>query len=480
MIPEANRPVRLTNRRKPITNNPALNDQRDRYRGKEIVSTTTTGLDGESAGRDKLLDNPNYKRYVVAVLVLGYIFNTVDRGALGILVEPIRQELQISDTLMGLLTGLAFSLFYSVMGIPIARLADRWSRVKVLTLAITTWSIATALCGAAYNYMSLFFARSLTAVGEAGGSPPSHSLISDYFPLSKRATALAVYAMAVPIGTAVGSFSSGWSNVFFGWRWTFVIVGLPGLLVALLVWLTIKEPPRGYSDGTGGRQQVAPPFLEVFRFLLTRRSFMHMAFAAALHASVWYSGSIWNATFFVRSHGMNTGVAGTYLSIFALIGAIGSFSGGYLADKISTKKDDKRWYMWVPGIGCLAMIPFQFLSYLSPNMAVVVPSFSIMVVLASLFFGPSFAVAQSIATVRMRAVATSVLLFIQTIIGLTAGPFLVGLLSDVFAESAGIHSLRYGLVIVGLANIWAAFHYYMGARSYREDLAVTARLNAAV
>ncbi|HEY8521719.1 MAG TPA: MFS transporter, partial [Gammaproteobacteria bacterium] len=219
------------------------------------MSTTTTEARATPAESDKLLDSPAYKGYVLVLLVLGYIFNVIDRGVLGVLVEPIKAELQISDTAMGLLTGLAFAVFYSVMGVPIARLADRWSRVNVLALAITLWSLATAACGAAWNYLSLFVARSLTGVGEAGGSPPSHSLISDYFPISQRATALAIYAMSVPIGTAIGNFTSGWSNVYLGWRWTFALVGLPGLLVALLVWLTLKEPPRGYSDGPGAKQR---------------------------------------------------------------------------------------------------------------------------------------------------------------------------------------------------------------------------------
>lgn len=443
------------------------------------MSTTSSGAQS-SAVTDPLLDKPGYKWYVVFVLVLGYVFNVVDRGALGVLVQPIKTELQISDTAMGLLTGLAFALFYSVMGVPIARLADRWSRVNVLTLAITLWTVATALCGTAYSYASLFFFRSLTGVGEAGGSPPSHSLISDYFPLSKRATALAVYAMSVPLGTSIGSIASGWGNVYFGWRWTFVMVGLPGLAVALLVKLTIKEPPRGYSDGPQKKQLTAPPFMEVCKFLLTRRSFMHMSLAAALHSVVWYAGTSWNVAFLVRYHEMNTGVAGSYIGIFALIGAIGSFAGGFLADRISTKTGDKRWYMWVPGIACIAMVPFTLVAYSSPDMAIVLPAWSIMVVLASMFFGPSFAVAQSIATVRMRAVSASVLLFIQTIIGLTIGPLLVGAISDYFAPSVGdVVSLSYGLMIVGLANFWAALHYYLGSRTYRDDLATTAKLNVA-
>ena len=314
--------------------------------------------------------------------------------------------------------------------------------------------------------VSLFFFRCTTGIGEAGGSPPSHSLISDYFAGSRRATALAVYAMAVPFGTAIGSFVSGHSNVSFGWRWTFFIVGAPGLLVALLAWLTIKEPPRGYSD-KGKAKLETPAFLDVFRFLLTRKSFVHMSVAAAAHSVMWYAGSNWNPSFFVRAHGMNTGVAGNYLASFALIGAIGTFAGGLLADLASVRYGDRRWYMWVPAIACLTMVPFQFFAYLSPQLSVVVPTFTVMVVLASMFFGPSFAMGQSLATVRMRAMSASVLLFIQNIIGLTAGPWLVGQISNHLGNNGT--SLRYAMVIVGISNIWAAFHYYMGSRTYRQD-----------
>jgi len=427
-----------------------------------------------------LLDKPTYQYYVLFVLVLGYIFNVIDRGVLAVLQLNIREELEISRTAMGLLTGLGFGLFYAVMGIPIARLADRWSRVNVLALAISLWTVSTALCGAAYNYVTLAIFRTATGIGEAGGSPSSHSLISDYFPTSRRATALAIYAMSVPIGTAIGNFSSGWSNEYFGWRWTFVIVGLPGVLVSLLVWLTVKEPPRGYADGPKFKTKPqAPPFLDVFRFLLTRKSFMHMSVAAALHSVMWYAGSNWNAEFFRSWHDLSSGVTGNYLATFALIGALGSFMGGFLADRLSTRHNDKRWSMWVPGIACLSMVPFQFVSYLSPNLAVVVPSFSIMVVLASMFFGPSFSVAQSIATVRMRAMSASVLLFIQSIIGLTLGAALPGTISDLLAPTTGEASLPYAMVIVGFANVWAAVHYFLGARTYRQDLAETAKLNAA-
>lgn len=444
--------------------------------------TTTEAPKEQDLATSTALDKPTYQYYVLFMLVLGYIFNVVDRSSVfGAVLPAIKKEIAASDLEMGLLSGATFAVFYSFLGIPIARLADRWSRVNVLALSIALWSAATASCGAAWNYMSLFTSRAMTAVGEAGGSPPSHSLISDYFPISKRATALAIYAMAVPIGTSIGNYSSGWLNVWYGWRQTFVIVGFPGVVLAALMWLTIKEPPRGYSDATRSRRAQAPPFFEVFKFLLARNSFMHMSLAAALHSVVWYSGTTWNNTFFVWSHGLNSGQAGSRLAIFSLIGAIGSFAGGLLADRLSVKKDDKRWYMWVPGIACVVMVPFQLAAYLSRDLTIVVPiTFSLMFIFASMFFGPSFAVAQSIATVRMRAVSASVLLFIQTIIGMTLGPAIVGQISDmlkpIVGEGAGI---AYPMAAIGVVNLWAALHYFLAARRYREDLTQTATLNAA-
>ena len=444
--------------------------------------TTTEAPKEQDLAKSTALDKPTYQYYVLFMLVLGYIFNVVDRSSVfGAVLPAIKKEIAASDLEMGLLSGATFAVFYSFLGIPIARLADRWSRVNVLALSIALWSAATASCGAAWNYMSLFTSRAMTAVGEAGGSPPSHSLISDYFPISKRATALAIYAMTVPIGTSIGNYSSGWLNVWYGWRQTFVIVGFPGVVLAALMWLTIKEPPRGYSDATRSRRAQAPPFFEVFKFLHARNSFMHMSLAAALHYVVWYSGTTWNNTFFVWSHGLNSGQAGSRLAIFSLIGAIGSFAGGLLADRLSVKKDDKRWYMWVPGIACVVMVPFQLAAYLSRDLTIVVPiTFSLMFIFASMFFGPSFAVAQSIATVRMRAVSASVLLFIQTIIGMTLGPAIVGQISDmlkpIVGEGAGI---AYPMAAIGVVNLWAALHYFLAARRYREDLTQTATLNAA-
>lgn len=419
-----------------------------------------------------------YRWCVLFVLFLGYVVNVMDRAVLSVLLESIKETFTLSDTQLGLLGGIAFAFFYATLGIPIAAWADRSNRRNVLAIAITLWSGMTALCGAAVNFLTLLIARAGTAVGEAGGTPPSHSLISDYFPLDKRATALSLYALGVPLGTMLGNYLGGWGDHEFGWRWTFVMIGAPGLAVALLVRLTVREPQRGMSDAVSARASAAaaPKIGAVFAYLWQRNAFRHQCLAAALHSVVWYAGSSLNASFFIRTHDMTCKQAGLWLALIALVGGIGTFLGGYLADRISVRTDDRRWYMWLPGIATLAMVPFQFVAYLSDDLQVVAGAFAIMIVLAAMFFGPSFAVTQALATLRMRATAISILLFVQTLIGLGLGPLFAGMISDYLRPTHGVDSLRYGLVIVGLANIWATVHYFVGARTLRRDLEETTRL----
>jgi MFS family permease len=457
------------------------------------MASVPSGAASNTQRAPTLFDSTGYKSYVLGVLVLAYIFNTIDRGVVGIVAPLMRQELGLSDTQLGLLGGPAFAFFYAFMGIPIARLADRWSRVNVLALAVALWSAATAACGAALGFLSLLFARFFVAVGEAGGSPSSHSIISDLFSIRQRATALSIYAMAVPFGAALSNVSLGWFSQFFGWRATFFVIGVPGIAIAVLVKLTVREPPRGYADGPSAQPRPeAPPITEVLRFLMRKKSFVHMSIAAALHSIVWYTGRQWDFEFFHRSHELSQGQTGNYLGAFALIGTLGTLAGGYLADKLSRDKEDTRWLMWVPGIACAIMVPIQFVAYMHPSLSLVVPAFVGMVILASMFFGPSFTVAQSLATVRMRAVSTSLLLFVQTLIGYGLGPVIVGAISDLLAPGlaptiqpdpddplVGNDSLRIAIVAIGLCNLWAAFHYFVGARSIREDLEDTGRLNAA-
>jgi MFS family permease len=394
--------------------------------------------------------------------------------------QAIKREFNATDAQLGILSGVPFALFYSFLGIPIAAWADRSSRRNVLAWSCALWSAATGVCGMAVNFAMLFAARIGTAVGEAGGSPPSHSLISDYFPKLKRGTAFSIFALAVPFGTAIGAAVGGWGTQHLGWRATFYLVGFPGIFLALLVRATVIEPPRGYADF--GRKVAekgkAPAITDVLSFMFRRSSFVHMSLGVALHSLVWYASGTFNNSFFQRSHQMTASQAGYWISLFSMIGGVGTFAGGFLADRLSRRNNDRRWYLWVPGLATLACVPFQFVAYLSADRALVMPAFGAMTFMAAVFFGPSFAMTQSIATLRMRSVATSLLLLVQTLIGQGIGPWLAGFISDRLAPSMGLQSLRYALVIVGLVNIWAALHYLIGARSLRQDLEATEKLAA--
>jgi MFS family permease len=420
-----------------------------------------------------------YRYYVLGVLFLTYAVNVMDRGVLGVLLESIKHEFSLNDLQIGFLSSLPFAFFYATLGVPIAALADRTVRRNVLAACCALWSVATAACGMAVNFSTLLVGRALTGVGEAGGTPPSHSLISDYFSRATRATALSIYALGVPLGTMLGNFIAGRGNDHYGWRTTFILAGVPGLVIALVVWLTVREPPRGMAElGARTTKVAAPPVREGLKFLWSYPSFRHMCVAAGLHSVVWYAGSQLNGSFFRRVHEMSAQEAGDRLALFAALGAIGTFLGGLLADRLATQKNDRRWYMWVPGIATLVMVPFQFTSYLSGDLDVVIPSFVFMTILASMFFGPSFAVSQMLGTLRTRALATSILLFVQTFVGLGLGPLVAGALSNSMASSFGeATSLRYALVIVGIANIWATAHYMIGARTIRQNVAATEAIN---
>lgn len=425
-----------------------------------------------------------YRNFALGVLFLGYVVNFIDRSILSILLEPIKLDLALNDTQLGLLGGLAFAIFYTTLGIPIAALADRWSRVKILAISMIVWSGMTALCGMASNFVMLLLARIGVGVGEAGASPPSHSLISDYFPLETRATALSIYALGIPFGAMIGNFVGGWGAQELGWRMTFLLVGIPGIFVALLVLSTLKEPPRGMSEKKNQPSQadldeevVAPKVKEVLSFLWQRRSFRHIGFAAGLHAFVGYGAGTWNAPFLIRSHEMPITEVGFWLALISGIGAIGTFAGGYLSDRISDRTGDRRWYMWVPGISTVLMVPFQFVAYLHGGLWAVIPALLVVSILGGMYLGPSFAMTQGLVSLRMRAVASAILLFMLNIIGMGLGPYFVGVVSDLLAPTYDISSLRYALCLAVLANLWATTHYFLSTRTLREDLEKTEALN---
>ncbi len=417
---------------------------------------------------------PAYRWYALGLLVVVYVFNFIDRSILGILVEPIKQDLGASDTMMGFLGVIAFATFYTFLGIPIARMADRGSRRNVLAVCLAIWSGATALCGLVGNFFHLLLARIGVAVGEAGGSPPSHSMISDMFPADRRATALAVYALGIPIGTMLGNLGGGWINEAFDWRTAFMVVGLPGVILALIVRFTLKEPPRGMSDGVSAEAQGAPPpVAEVFRHLWSRRSFRFLSLGAALHAFVGYGVSYWIPAMFNRTHGLGTGEMGTALFYLGFASIAGTILGGYLGDRMGVK--DSRWYVWLPGLATFISVPFSAYVYLSdaPYMALWVLAIPYM--LGAYYLGPTFALTQGMVGLRMRALASSILLFVLNIIGLGLGPQFTGIASDVLQATTdlGVESLRWALVISLIFNVLSSVFYILAAKTLREDLART-------
>jgi predicted MFS family arabinose efflux permease len=409
----------------------------------------------------------------LGVLVLVYVLNFVDRQILSILVEPIRRELGVSDTAMGFLTGGAFAVFYTFAGIPIARFADRSVRRTVIAVGCAAWSVMTAASGLARGFGDLAAARIGVGIGEAACSPPAHSLLADYFPPERRATALSVYASGIHFGTAFGYLAGGWINAAFDWRTAFVAVGLPGLALALVVRLTVREPARGLSEG-GSAGEGVPPTREVFRFLWALPSFRHLAFASALTAFAGYALAIWTPAFLMRVHGLGSGEIGTWLGLIAGIGgAAGAWLGGVASDRLGAR--DPRFSLWIPAAAALAGLPFALLLLFwpTPHAALLlgIPA----TLLGAMWLGPVFALTQTLVRIRMRSVASAILLFIVNLIGLGLGPQVVGALNDLLRPSYADAAVRWSLAgVVVTTSVWAALHFALAARTVARDLGAKA------
>jgi MFS family permease len=418
---------------------------------------------------DPPLASARTRAYVLTMLVIVYVFNFLDRQIVTILAEPIKVDLGLNDTQIGLMTGLAFAIFYTVLGIPIARLADRANRVSIISVALVIWSGMTALCGAAQNFVQMLVARIGVGVGEAGCSPPAHSLIADYYPPEKRASALSIYALGIPIGSILGLLAGGWIAEFYGWRMAFFIVGVPGIALALLVKLTVPEPIRGMSDGAAAGSGESLSLGETLRALAKNRTMVHIAMGGALTSFVGYGLGQWLPAFFIRIHGLGIAETATYFGLaLGVASAIGTFLGGTLADRLGRR--DRRMYAWLPAGGVLLAFPFYVAALISGNPYLAIAILVAPSLLNSLWLGPAFGTIQNLAPMRMRALASAILLFILNIIGLGFGPFLVGVLSDLLSGRFGHDSLRYAILIATGAYFWAGAHFLLAARTIREDL----------
>lgn len=405
------------------------------------------------------------RRYTLFMLVAVFTSSHVDRQIMGILGQPIKESLVISDTQLGLLSGIMFALFYATLGMPMAMWADRNNRRNLIAFSVFLWSLMTALCGMASNYLQLLLLRIGVGVGEAGSNPPSHSMIADLYPPERRATAMAIFGTGVNWGILLGFLVGGWVNEFFGWRAAFLIVGLPGIALALLVRFTVPEPPRGTSNAAPAEPRPpapspeAPPFKEVVRFLASHAILRHLIFASSLIAFAGYAAIIWVPVYLVRIHGLGTGIVGTYLAlIVGFGGAAGILLAGRLADRLSAQRGP-QWLPWIVALANLIGLPLLLWTFLAPSAAGALLGFAVPAMLATVYVAPSFALIQNEAPVPMRAVAAAINLFITNIIGLGLGPFSVGFFSDVFAASTGEESLRYGLMMTGVALLWGVGHY---------------------
>jgi len=410
-----------------------------------------------------------YQNYVLGLLTLVYTFNFFDRQIVTILQEPIKAELGLFDWQLGLLTGLSFAVFYTILGIPIARLADKSNRRNIVAISLTVWSGMTALTGFTQNFVQILLARMGVGIGEAGGSPPAHSMISDYFPPKKRATALSIYSMGVYIGLMIAFGLGGWLATKYGWRGAFLIVGVPGILLAVIMRLTVKEPIRGFYDSEKAKSIPTPGFLESIKYLFSKKTFTFLAFGTGLHAYVGYAYTSWMPPFMSRIHEMDLTTIGLAFAFsIGVGGGLGTFLGGFISDRLA--KRDNRWYMWISSWSILISLPLGYLVLFTGNIPLLIGVFFITNVLFGMYLGPSIAVSHSLVPAHLRSMASAVLFFVLNIIGIGLGPLITGILSDLFEPSLGVESLRYALAISILADLAALYLFYLAAKTYNKDL----------
>lgn len=430
--------------------------------------------------------SPAYRAYVLFILVVVYTFNFIDRQIVGILAIPIKEELALSDTQLSLMGGLAFALFYTLLGIPIAWLADRKSRTWIMTAALTIWSGMTAVCGLAQNFWQLFLARLGVGVGEAGGVAPAYSLIADYFPSHQRARALSVYSFGIPIGGALGIVLGGVLTSVVGWRQAFIMVGMAGIAIAPIFRLTMREPPRGQYDAPA--LGVGPaPLSAVTAMLARKQSFWALSLGAACSSMMGYGLIFWLPSFFVRSFGdllpeffawlppalvpdnpSPVLYASYFYGTMLLVGGIsGIWLGGYLADRFGARS--KSAYALIPAVAFVVAVPFFVLGVMSKSLAVVFVAFLIPTALSLVWLGPVLSAFQHLVTPNMRATASAIFLFINNLIGIGLGNLVIGALSDGMHERFGNESLRYAILVGTVFYLAAAALFFVAARRLEQD-----------
>ncbi len=414
-----------------------------------------------------------YRAYVLLVLSGVYTFNFIDRQILVIIQESVKLELGLSDTQLGMLTGLAFAIFYVGLGLPISKYADNHNRKNVVVVSLAIWSAMTAVSGLVANYTQLLLARIGVGVGEAGGSGPSHSILSDYFKPHQRATALSVYSVGIYIGILAGYSLGGWIDANYGWRMAFFALGIPGVVYAVFVYFTVKEPHKGRTDQLKLKADAEKPSMAAaLKILLSKKTFVLIGLGAGFHTMTNYGVGNFLAPFLARVHGMPVSQIGVALGVCMGIGGmVGTFIGGYLGDRLGKK--DLRWYLWLPIIAAIINFIPSYYVFFSNNTTLVLVGIFVTTLLTGIYLGPCLAICHNLVNAKMRALSSALFFLALNIIGLGLGPTVTGILSDFLEPTYGNESLRYAFPYVFLTAIVSIVLFYMASKHYPNEAVVT-------
>jgi MFS transporter, Spinster family, sphingosine-1-phosphate transporter len=436
--------------------------------------TTTVGADPRAVPGLAPGVTSRQANLTLGMLTVIYVFNFVDRQILNILAEPIAKDLNLSDTQIGLMTGLAFAAFYTVMGIPLARYADhpKSNRIGLMSICLAVWSGMTALSGLAQNYAQLLLARIGVGAGEAGCTPAAVAVIADIYPPKRRASALGIYMMGVPIGSLFGLVLGGQLSDLFGWRTAFMVVGIPGVILAVLLFLFVREPRRmpGVSLAARTEGGEAPlPFMDVMRELFSSRAFVLLLTANSIGAFLAYGKGVWQIIFFIRSFGLSAGEVGLMLGLTGgICGLIGSAIGGRIADWLGSR--DPGNYFLAPAVGNLISVPLLFLAYSSNQWWMALLLMIVPFITGTMNYGAGMASTQGLFRPQARSMATAVKLFIQTLIGLGLGPLFFGMISDALKPVAGAESVRWVLISAAFLGLVPAVALWFASRRLRVEM----------
>lgn len=431
------------------------------------------------AVQSEVLYSGIYKFTVLLVLLGANTVNFIDRTIINVVGQAIKEDLQISDTQLGLLGGLAFAALYTTLGIPIARLAERRNRVNIIVICLAAWSAMTALCGLAASYVQMLFARVGVGIGEAGCSPSAHSIISDYFPPHRRASVLSVYSLGIPLGTMFGAVIGGWLADTYSWRVAFIALGIGGLILVPVLKLFVREPPRGHSEAKSAgfdADAAPPPAMRVAAVLFRSRSFRHLCAGMTLAGVANYGINAFSAAYFVRQFELNYASVGLIAGcIGGLAAGLGTLLGGYLSDVLGRRH--MGWYGWLPALGFLAAVPLQIAGYSQSDCATAVALLMTANVFGYFYLGPTFGLTHNLVEPRMRATAIAMLYFVVNLIGLGGGPVLVGALADTLGRTvfqgqadALAMSTRGAIVIAVCLLLWGVVHYALSANHLDREI----------